>query len=233
MTSRAQQEDRRRKGPEKQTSRLEVRLGPSLRQRFLDTCERVGDTPSDVIRAAMSDYILRIETAERKTLKQELTMRLIRNPLKTIGMTLSAAAAMLAFAVPVGTADTDPFKLLDENGDGVLSSADEAFKEALDPLLVTADTNKDGVLSKAEFDTLNVKSGTLGEDANLSGIDLSEFEGKKPKTFVMITSGDAADSLTDEDIAALIEDGDVSFSKEDGKKITIHKKTVTQKNEEL
>ena len=40
--------DRRRKGEEKQTERLEVRLGVTQRDQFLAACKRAGDTPSDV-----------------------------------------------------------------------------------------------------------------------------------------------------------------------------------------
>jgi len=81
--------DKRRKGPEKHTERIEVRMGTTLRNQFLATCKRVGDTPSDVLRAAMATYVEDMKLAERKTLKQELTMKLIHNPLKAAGMAMA------------------------------------------------------------------------------------------------------------------------------------------------
>lgn len=117
--------DKRRKGEEKQTERIEVRLGVTLRDQFLDACKRVGDTPSDVLRAAMSGYVAEVRLAERKTLRQELTMKLIHNPLKTAGMALTSLAAFALIAAP-SSADERLFKALDSNGDGVLTETDSA-----------------------------------------------------------------------------------------------------------
>ena len=121
-------QDKRRKGDEKQTERIEVRLGVTLRDQFLGACKRAGDTPSDILRAAMSDYVGKVELAERKTLKQELTMKLIHNPLKTATMALTSLAAFALFAAP-SSADERLFKALDENGDGVLTEQDSVIGE--------------------------------------------------------------------------------------------------------
>ena len=141
--------DRRRKGAEKQTERLEVRLGVTQRDQFLAACKRAGDTPSDVLRAAMSSYIAKIQSAERKTLRQELAMKFIHNPLKTAAMALTSLAAFALMAAP-SSADERLFKALDENGDGTLTEADAAIgREVIDAL----DADYSRTITLEEFKT--------------------------------------------------------------------------------
>ena len=64
--------------------------------------------------------------------------------------------AMLAFGLSslVLAADTmPPFEQVDANGDGHISQAEAATVEGLD--FATADTNQDGMLSRAEYEALS------------------------------------------------------------------------------
>ncbi len=109
--------------PEKNSERVEVRLPYSLKQRFLSACERAGETPSEALRDAMADYILRIEQAGKPNLFEGMTMRLIHNPLKAAGMTLASLTAFALMAAP-SSADERLFKALDLDGDGAISAED-------------------------------------------------------------------------------------------------------------
>lgn len=137
--------DRRRKGAEKQTERLEVRLGVTQRDQFLAACKRAGDTPSDVLRAAMSSYIAKVQSAERKTLRQELTMKLIHNPLKAAGMALTSLAAFAMIAAP-SSADERLFSSYDKDKNGQITEA-EIDAEAIAAL----DTDQSGSITLQEF----------------------------------------------------------------------------------
>lgn len=139
--------DRRYQGEEKQSERLEVRLGPSLRDRFLAACQRAGDTPSAVLRHAMAEYVSSLDLAERKTLTQELIMKLIHNPLKMAGMALTSLAAFTLMAAP-GSADEKLFKALDSNGDGVLTKTDNA---PLDKVVFVLDEDNSDSITLDEF----------------------------------------------------------------------------------
>jgi len=142
--------DKRRKGDEKQTERIEVRLGVTLRDQFLSACKRAGDTPSDVLRAAMSDYVGKVQLAERKTLRQELMMKLIHNPLKTAIMALTSLAAFALVAAP-SSADERLFKALDSNGDGVLTETDSA---PLERVIFVLDADDSESITLDEFRTM-------------------------------------------------------------------------------
>ena len=164
--------DRRRKGEEKQTERIEVRLGVTQRDQFLAACKRAGDTPSDVLRAAMSSYIVKIQSAERKTLRQELTMKLIHNPLKTAGMALTSLAAFALIAAP-SSADERLFKALDSNGDGVLTETDTA---PLEKVIFVLDKDGSDSITLDEFRTI-ARYGRLFEPEKIKGkIDVSAKE---------------------------------------------------------
>ena len=112
--------------PEKNSERVEIRLTYSLKQRFLAACKRAGDTPSEALRGAMADYILQVDAAGKPNFFQELTMKLIHNPLKTATMALTSLAAFALVAAP-SSADERLFKALDENGDGALTQTDSAI----------------------------------------------------------------------------------------------------------
>ena len=186
--------DRRRKGEEKQTERLEVRLGVTQRDQFLAACKRAGDTPSDVLRAAMSSYIAKVQSAERKTLRQELTMKLIHNPLKTAAMALTSLAAFALIAAP-SSADERLFKALDLDEDGVISTLDLADADRI--ILRVLDTDGSKTVTLDEF-KLTTKFGRILTQGEIS-----------------ITS----DSITvneDGTRATYGEDVDVNFEGEDG-----------------
>ena len=223
--------DRRRKGEEKQTARMEIRLGASLRTRFLETCQRAGDTPSDVLREAMADYVLRIEAAERKTLKQELFMKLIRNPLKAAAMTLATATAAFTLAVPAVTAETDPFKLFDTNNDGVLTSADTFVQKTQSVLNKAADANEDGVITREEFDALEVT--TTEYEGDLSALGIADEEGVATRKVVFLRSpGSDKVELTEAQLKELISgDGDIEWTETGGKKVTFKKRIVLKEDE--
>ena len=172
-------QDKRRKGDEKQTERIEVRLGVTLRDQFLGACKRAGDTPSDILRAAMSDYVGKVELAERKTLRQELMMKLIHNPLKTATMALTSLAAFALVAAP-SSADSYTFNTYDTNSDNVLSTED-GFPTAdrLDALLACydVDRNNDGRLSKSEFSAFRIIQ-TPNDLYALAGPEIEGFHDK-------------------------------------------------------
>lgn len=95
------------KRPEKLSERMEVRLPYSDKRRFLTACRRMGDVPSDVLRAAMTDYVARVEAAARPKLTEELTMKLVRNPLKAFGSAAALSLGAVLFAAQPSAADRD------------------------------------------------------------------------------------------------------------------------------
>ncbi|MEO9970254.1 MAG: energy transducer TonB [Hyphomonadaceae bacterium] len=100
--------DKKNDPPEKLSERLEIRLHHSVKQRFLAACRRTGDVPSDVLRAAMKGYIETVEAAEQPSLAKELSMKLIRNPLKTLTTLGTSIAAVIMFtAAPSVAEDRD------------------------------------------------------------------------------------------------------------------------------
>lgn len=111
------------KRPEKNSERVEIRLPYSLKQQFLAACTRAGETPSDVLREAMADYVTRVELAEKPTPLQEIIMKLIHNPLKAAGMTLASVTAFALMAAP-SSADERLFNALDLDEDGAISALD-------------------------------------------------------------------------------------------------------------
>lgn len=137
------------KRPEKNSERVEVRLPYSLKQRFLSACAKAGDTPSEALRDAMSDYIARIEQAGKRNAFQEFMMKLIHNPLKAAGMALTSTAAFALLAAP-SSADERLFKALDSNQDGQLTATDAA---PLGKVIFILDADCSGSISLDEFQT--------------------------------------------------------------------------------
>jgi len=136
--------------PEKNSERVEIRLTYSLKQRFLAACKRAGDTPSEALRGAMADYILQVEAAGKPNFFQELTMKLIHNPLKTATMALTTLAAFALVAAP-SSADERLFKALDSNGDGVLTETDSA---PLERVIYVLDADNSKSITLDEFRTM-------------------------------------------------------------------------------
>ena len=137
------------KYPEKLSDRFEIRVHQSVKDRFLVACKRAGETPSDVLRAAMAEYIDAVELAERKTLRQELSMKFIHNPLKAAGMALTSLAAFALVAAP-SSADEVLFKALDENEDGALTQQDAAIGEEV---ILALDQDHSKTVTLEEFKT--------------------------------------------------------------------------------
>ena len=136
--------------PEKNSERVEVRATYTLKQRFLNACKTAGQTPSEALRDAMADYILRVEAAGKPTFFQELSMKLIHNPLKTAGMALTSLAAFALIAAP-SSADERLFKALDSNGDGVLTETDTA---PLEKVIFVLDEDDSDSITLDEFRTM-------------------------------------------------------------------------------
>ena len=133
------------KRPEKNSERVEVRLPYSLKQRFLRACERAGETPSEALRDAMADYILRIEQAGKPTQWETLTMKLIHNPLKAAGMTLASLAAFALMAAP-SSADERLFASYDSNRDGQITDT-----EIETEVILALDTDQSNSIQLEEF----------------------------------------------------------------------------------
>lgn len=90
---------------EKLSERLEIRVHHSVKTRFLNACRKAGDTPSDILRAAMQDYIQTVDKAERLNPIRELSMTFIDNPLKTLGAMGAGVVAVIAFSAAPSAAD--------------------------------------------------------------------------------------------------------------------------------
>ena len=131
--------------PEKNSERVEVRATYTLKQRFLNACKTAGQTPSEALRDAMADYILRVEATGKPTFFQELTMKLIHNPLKTAGMALTSLAAFALIAAP-SSADERLFSSYDKDKNGQITEA-EIDAEAIAAL----DTDQSGSITLQEF----------------------------------------------------------------------------------
>ena len=158
--------------PEKNSERVEVRATYTLKQRFLNACKTAGQTPSEALRDAMADYILRVEATGKPTFFQELTMKLIHNPLKTAGMALTSLAAFALIAAP-SSADERLFKALDSNGDGVLTETDTA---PLEKVIFVLDKDGSDSITLDEFRTI-ARYGRLFEPEKIKGkIDVSAKE---------------------------------------------------------
>ena len=232
-------QDKRRKGEEKQTERIEVRLGLTLRDRFLAACKRAGDTPSDVLRAAMSTYVEVVELAERNTLRQELTMKLIRNPLKAASIAGAGLVATILFGAAPSMADDSFFDQLDKNGDGYLSSDEtnllEDVQNKIDITQVNLpegydasdivsierldyksyDTDGDGRFSREEFRAIDGVSFEF--DGNVAGHQLNNADGE-PKKITFLGPDGVASDKGEAHYRDLLKSGDVKWlSKEPGK----------------
>lgn len=89
---------------EKKSDTLEVRLPHSKKEAFKSACEAEGITVSHAVRTFVDAYIRRSRRVKLKTITQDLTMTMIRNPLKTTGGFAATAAAIAAafsvFALP-------------------------------------------------------------------------------------------------------------------------------------
>lgn len=94
---------------EKKSETLEVRLPHSKKEAFKAACEEEGITASHAVRTFIDAYLRRSRHMKAKRIAKDISMTLIRNPLKTTGGLAAAATAIGAFmslALP-SAADTD------------------------------------------------------------------------------------------------------------------------------
>ena len=94
---------------EKKSETLEVRLPHSKKEAFKAACEEEGITASHAVRAFIDAYLRRSRQMKAKRIAKDISMTLIRNPIKTTGGVAAAATAIIAlfsFALP-SVADTD------------------------------------------------------------------------------------------------------------------------------
>lgn len=84
--------------PEKKTEMIEVRLPHSKKEAFKQACEEEGITVSHAVRAFVDAYLRRSRRMKAKRIAKDISMTLIRNPIKTTGGLGGAIAAALAIA---------------------------------------------------------------------------------------------------------------------------------------
>lgn len=95
---------------EKKSEMLEVRLPHSKKEAFKAACEAEGITVSHAVRSFIDVYLKRSRRMKLKRIAEELSMTLIRNPLKTtggIGLGIFAGIAALALTAGPSMADKD------------------------------------------------------------------------------------------------------------------------------
>lgn len=127
--------DNKRPRREKKSETLEVRIPHETKQAFLTACREDGTTASEVVRTSVQTYL---DERERPTLQQARTpamnsvLRLVTNlpqPVRHYTPRVVAggivAASLVALATMPSAAAPDfasQFRMLDKNGDGVISS---------------------------------------------------------------------------------------------------------------
>ena len=92
---------------EKKTTHLEIRISQSRKDEFMRACEENCTTASDAVRAFVDAYIERSRQVKLKKLAREITMTLIRNPVRTFaGTGVFAASGLVAAFLFAGSAAT-------------------------------------------------------------------------------------------------------------------------------
>ena len=94
--------------PEKKTEMIEVRLPHSKKEAFKRACEEEGITVSHAVRTFVDAYLRRSRRMKAKRIAKDISMTLIRNPLKTtgsLGGALAAAVGIAALTVSPSHAD--------------------------------------------------------------------------------------------------------------------------------
>jgi len=94
---------------EKKSETLEVRMPHSKKQAFKAACEAEGITVSHALRSFIDAYLKRSRRMKLKQITKEISMTLIRNPLKTTGGLSAAILASLAvFTLTAAPGMADP-----------------------------------------------------------------------------------------------------------------------------
>ena len=101
---------------DKKTTHLEVRISPATKDAFMRECERNGTTASDAVRTFVDAYLARSRSEKLKQIVKDITMKLIKNPVKATlsasGVGAGIVAASLLFAAPaVSEATLRPLNL--------------------------------------------------------------------------------------------------------------------------
>lgn len=140
--------------PEKKSERMEVRLGYSEKQAFVEACDVQGDTPSGAVRRFISGYTRR----STDDVMGEANRRLWRRYGMGAGIFAGVAAAFVVAATiwPLGGVRSAPdaeavFVARDLDGDGLLSKAELKRPEGADRILRVLDLDSSGTIDRAEF----------------------------------------------------------------------------------
>ncbi|MEL6665082.1 MAG: energy transducer TonB [Pseudomonadota bacterium] len=95
---------------EKKTEMIEVRLPHSKKEAFKRACEEEGITVSHAVRTFVDAYLRRSRRMKAKRIAKDISMTLIRNPIKTtsgLGATIAAAFGIAALSASPSFADRD------------------------------------------------------------------------------------------------------------------------------
>lgn len=87
--------------PEKKTEMLEVRLSHSKKAAFKRACEEEGISVSHAVRTFVDAYLKRSRRTKVKRIAKDISMTLIRHPIKTTGGLGGMVAAAFGLAVLV------------------------------------------------------------------------------------------------------------------------------------
>ena len=96
--------------PEKKTEMIEVRLPHSKKVAFKQACEEEGITVSHAVRTFVDAYLRRSRRTKAKRIAKDISMTLIRNPIKTtsgLGGALATTIAALTLTATPSFADRD------------------------------------------------------------------------------------------------------------------------------
>lgn len=124
--------------PEKKTEMIEVRLPHSKKEAFKQACEEEGITVSHAVRTFIDAYVRRSRRMKAKRIAKEISMTLIRNPIKTtggIGSAIAATAALVSLTAAPSFADRDaqpinlpaPVYPIDLASQGIAARCDNYF----------------------------------------------------------------------------------------------------------
>ncbi|MEL6687779.1 MAG: hypothetical protein AAFP97_09160 [Pseudomonadota bacterium] len=141
---------------EKKSERLEVRLGYSEKEAFVEACDTQGDTPSGAVRRFIAGYTRRSDS----DLMEEANRRILRRYALAAGLATVSVIAIIAFVMSPAYLRTIPsdetlFALRDLNQDGELSVDEYGLPPERDGspngVLRVLDLDGSGTLSSEEF----------------------------------------------------------------------------------
>lgn len=84
--------------PEKKTEMIEVRLPHSKKEAFKKACEEEGITVSHAVRTFIDAYLQRSRVVRLKRIAKDISMTLVRNPVKSAGTATGVAATIFGAA---------------------------------------------------------------------------------------------------------------------------------------